>query len=241
MRATRFPGYWDYNVVRVEGALPAGLEAPRVAEAAHALQAALPHRRIEVEDEAAGAALAPGLAALGWRTDRVAFMLHDGRPVPPEPHGVAAVAPDAAVALRAAWYGEYEDGPAVERQLVAERAVAALHGGDTLTFVRSDAAGEPAAYADLHLDAGGDASAEVEALYCTPSLRGRGHASALLAAAIRHARGAGVRELWIGADADDWPIGLYERFGFVTAWMRHDAMLRPADLDAGACAPPPEG
>ena len=58
-----------------------GLDAEALAAAAEPRLADLDHRRIEVEDEAAGARVAPGFAAMGWVVERLAF-LHRELPAP---------------------------------------------------------------------------------------------------------------------------------------------------------------
>ena len=47
LRATRYPGYWDYNVVRVEEDPP--MEAEELAAFADEALAGLEHRRIDLE------------------------------------------------------------------------------------------------------------------------------------------------------------------------------------------------
>ncbi|HEX8103892.1 MAG TPA: GNAT family N-acetyltransferase [Solirubrobacteraceae bacterium] len=220
--AGRFPTFWDYNALRVEGPPPTSLTGEDLARAADRLQAGLAHRKVEIEDEAAGAALRPSLDALGWRTERLAFMHHAGGDAGPTSPRVREVPGEAVLALRREWLGEEALDP---DHAAVDTEVARLLPGELLTLAAHDAAGEPAAYAALRI---AGAEGEVEDVYCTPSQRGRGLATALVAAAIARARGAGVEELWIVADDDDWPKKLYARLGFRTVWLRHDAVRRPA-------------
>ena len=69
--------------------------------------------------------------------------------------------------------------------------------------------------------------AGVWGMYVRPSHRGRGHGSALLAAAIDFARSlSGVTHLCLCvSETADAAMHLYERFGFVT-WGREPAALR---------------
>ena len=71
-RADDLPTYYDYNLVRVEHGDP-GLDAEALAAAAEPSLADLGHRRIEVEDDAAGARLRRGLQGdgLGRRAARL--------------------------------------------------------------------------------------------------------------------------------------------------------------------------
>ena len=48
-----------------------------------------------------------------------------------------------------------------------------------------------------------------------------------MTAAIAQAQQAGVRELWIVADADDWPKELYGRLGFRPVWRPAQIVRRP--------------
>ena len=72
-RAPDVPSYYDYNLARAEHGDP-GSDAEALAAAAEPWLADLDHRRIEVEDEAAGARVAPGFAAMGWVVERLAFL-----------------------------------------------------------------------------------------------------------------------------------------------------------------------
>lgn len=219
--ASRFPTYWDYNALRVEGRPPGGLTGTALAEAADRLQGDLAHRKVEIEDEDAGARLRPEFDALGWRTERIAFMLHTGGVAGDPSPRVREVPADTVDALRREWLGEEALDP---EHAAVETAVAHLLPGELVTLAAPDAGGDPAAYSALRI-AGREA--EIEDVFCTPSQRGRGLATALVATAVARARAAGVEELWIGADDDDWPKELYARLGFETVWLRHDAVRRP--------------
>ena len=73
VRCTAHPGFWDYNSLRLEGPDP-GASADELAAAAERFQEGLRHRRIEVEDEAAGARLRPAFEQLGWKTTRLVWL-----------------------------------------------------------------------------------------------------------------------------------------------------------------------
>ena len=220
--AARFPRYWDVNLLRVEGA-PADLSAQALAAEADRLQAGLEHRKVEVEDEATGAALRPGFERLGWTTDRLAVMHHDGRELPSSPRACEAPA-EATRLLRREWLAEEGipddfDGAGAD----------ALKPGTLSHLVALDAAGDPAAYLTLRLEA---QDGEIEDLYCTPDQRGRGLATALVGTAVARARAAGIVHLWIVADDEDWPGELYARLGFGSVWRHHDMVRRPGQPDA---------
>jgi GNAT superfamily N-acetyltransferase len=217
--SSRFPTFWDLNALRVERAA-VGLTAEALAADADRLQAGLEHRKIEMEDEATGAAVAEGFRALGWHVERLAVMLHDGREAVASPR-VREVEPVEVDALRRGWLREEGMDP---DHAATEDVAGALRPGEIVMLAARDAAGEPAAYAALRI-AGADA--EVEDVYVTPSQRGRGLATALVATAVARARAAGVRDLWIMADDEDFAKGIYARQGFETVWVRYDAVRRP--------------
>ena len=79
VRCTRLPTFWNYNSLRVEGP-DRGVAADALVHAADVLQGDLAHRQIEVEDEAAGARLRPRFQALGWATERLAWLRLEGAP-----------------------------------------------------------------------------------------------------------------------------------------------------------------
>ena len=128
------------------------------------LQGDLAHRQIEIEDEADGERLRPGFDALGWATERLAWMLLDGPPpagpdfeeVPFAADGVAADrvgargsgAPDEAAAQS---FTEHEDSVAALR---ARRALLAR-----------DDAGAPVGFASFGTHGDG---AEIEQVYVSP-------------------------------------------------------------------------
>jgi ribosomal protein S18 acetylase RimI-like enzyme len=72
--------------------------------------------------------------------------------------------------------------------------------------------------------------AQIEDVGVLSRYRGQGLGRALVAGALAHRRPG--EELFILADAADWPQLLYERLGFRTAWFRASTMLAPGRLDA---------
>src|SRR3954471_6464710 len=80
------PRSHDANIVRVERA-DEELTAAALAATVERVQAHLPHRLVEVWDEAAADRLLPGLEAAGWEPDMTLLMGYEGAPVDP-PAGV---------------------------------------------------------------------------------------------------------------------------------------------------------
>ena len=223
-RAPDVPTYYDYNLARVEGGDP-GLAAEALADAAGPFLADLDHRRIEVEDEAGGARVAPGFAAMGWVAERLAF-LHRELPAPApgriRSHAELRVEAFAASRpLRAAWQGEsiWDDPPGfalIEEQVAARRGTRAVVG-----YLD----GEPAGFAAF--SAHGDA-VEVELVFCLPEHRNGGLGGALVTTALETAHTEGARQALIEADDDGNSKRLYERLGFRTVWTRHSFTRKPA-------------
>jgi GNAT superfamily N-acetyltransferase len=214
VRASAVPSFWDFNLVRVESADP-GLGARAIAAVADDWLRDLGHRRIEVEDEALGARLRPGLLEIGYSSERLLWMLRTDRP--PEPVagvdvqevGLAETRP-----LHEAWL--VEEGIGLDAEFLdAEQALAVRRGLRVLAIVED---GAPAAY--LRILSGRD-SAEIDDFYCMPERRGGGLGSALLRAALNMLAADGTRRAFIGADDEGRPKHLYARLGFRPAWVQH--------------------
>jgi len=215
LRTPSAPTYWDCNFVRVEDGVP-DLDAPALMAAADELLADADHRKVEVEDEVAGARLRPAFAAAGWHTERNAVLLRTGPP-PPAPAGVEEVPFRVTRDLRAEWYVyDASDSDAMDRLAAEQEPIAERLG--LRAFVIRDAA-RPIAFATL---APGDGAVEIELLYVTPAHRGQGLGASLVQAALS---AGGAERAWIVADDEDRPRKLYERLGFASVW-RHHAFTR---------------
>ena len=224
VRASALPEYWDYNALRVEG--PAGdVEVPELLAAADELQAGLSHRRVEVEDEEAGARLRTGFAREGWAGERLVWMKRTG-PAPRLPAGAAAVREvpfEATRELRRRWHrgdGWVGDETAVERFLVLEARVAAIRRPRAFAAHEDD---RLVGFASLFAPEGAPA-AEVEQVFVAPERRDLGVGAALVAAALS----AAARPVqWIVADDEGRPKRLYARLGFEPVWLQHAFVRRP--------------
>ena len=197
-----------------------GLGADALVHAADVLQGGLPHRQIEVEDEAAGARLLPAFRALGWAVERLAWMRLAGPP--PAGPDFEEVPFAATRALRLEWARTWPWTPGeatVERFADSEDEVAAIRGSRAL--IARDADGTPAGFAIFV--AHGDA-AEIDQAYVAPGLRGRGTGGALVAAAVR---ATGAAETFIVAEEEGAPQRLYARLGFEPVWTQHVFTRRP--------------
>jgi GNAT superfamily N-acetyltransferase len=204
LRATRYPRYFDFNVVRVE-------QDPRmtvdelVAFSDEAL-AGLDHRRIDFDRAEAAEPLKDGFEARGWLAFRLLLMRHEQPPPDGPAIAVEEVPYDAVRDLRAAWHEEDFPGLDDSGHYAEAREVARRRGASVLAVAER---GTPIAFAQLERHRG---AAEVAQVYVRPEYRGEGRGTAVTRAAIEAA--GDVRDLWITADADGRPKELYARLGF---------------------------
>jgi GNAT superfamily N-acetyltransferase len=204
VRASRYPIYWDFNLVRVED--DPGMSVDELASFADDALAGLSHRRIDFDDARVADPLRAGFEERGWRATRVLWMCHEGPAPPTTETPVRRVEYEAVDPLRAAW--GLEDFPDLDpaENLPNSREVALHRGTEVLASYRDDA---PVAFAELaHVDG----NAEIMAVYVSPAHRGAGLGTAVTTAAIRAAREA--VDLWICADDEDRAKLLYARLGF---------------------------
>ena len=208
VRATRYPSYYDLNVVRVEEDPAMDVDA-LVALSDEAL-AGLEHRRVDFDDADRAEPLRAGFEARGWKAVRLVWMRHE-TPAPPGPDiAVHEVPYDAVHELRVAWHGDESPGQDGSTYHHQAREVAQRRGPRVLAVHE---AGAPIAFAELQHN--GDA-AEITQVYVRPQFRGGGRGTAMTRAAIEAA--GDVRDLWIVADDEDRPKELYARLGFRPAW-----------------------
>jgi ribosomal protein S18 acetylase RimI-like enzyme len=223
--ASDVPGFYAYNDVRLEGPDP-GLSAEALADVVDDLMAGLAHRQVEVEDEAAGVRLRPGFEALGWDTERLAWMELTG------PVRGAAAAPTVEIdevpfprtrSLREAWFlasGWMTSTDAVRRFIRLEERVGARIGLRAL--VAWGPAGEPVGYVAFSARGAG---ADIDQAYVDPDRRGTGIGGALVSAAVE---AAGADSTFIVADDEEQAKHLYARLGFEPVWILHQFTRRPA-------------
>jgi ribosomal protein S18 acetylase RimI-like enzyme len=207
-RATRYPSYYDFNVVRVED--DPGMSVDALAAFADEALAGLEHRRVDFDLVAAGEPLRAAFAASGWQTVRLVWMRHEA-PAPPGPTiAVEQVPYDAVHELRVAWHGQDFPDLHAGGYHAQAREVALRREAQVLAVFES---GAPVAFAQLERV---DDAAEITQVYVHPDHRGRQRGTAMTRAAI--AAAGDVRDLWIVADDEDRPKDLYARLGFRPAW-----------------------
>jgi ribosomal protein S18 acetylase RimI-like enzyme len=208
VRATRFPDYWDLNVVRVED--DPGMSAGALTALADEALAGLGHRRLDFDLPEVAEPLREELEARGWKATRLLWM-GQRAPLPPAPElAVETVPYDAVRGLRYAWHQEDFPGHDPGRFVDQAREVALLRDVRVLAVREGEA---PVAYAQLEREG---PAAEITQVYVDRGHRGAGRGTAVTRAAI--AAASGVGDLWICADDEDRAKELYARLGFHAAW-----------------------
>lgn len=206
----RLRSVWAMNFFRLT-------EPPRHVEAVLAaldeLYAGFAHRRVAIEDEAAGAAFAAELRDRGWLVEHNVYMAlrrdRDRAAAPGLAREVdeATLRPVAAAAIREEPHGRDER---VVEQLLDHRAALADAAERSRFFVGASG-GVDAAVTTLYCDGG---IAQVEDVGTLTAFRGRGLARATVSAAVDAALEMGHRLVFLVADLDDWPRQLYAKLGF---------------------------
>lgn len=209
LRATRFPRYYDLNVVLVED--DPKMSVPELVSLADQALDGLEHRRVDFDSADAAEPLRADFEALGWKATRLLWMYHHG----PRTDGgegvstpaVAEVSYDDADPLRAAWHREDYPGPE-DPDFLAQRREISMRRGVRVIAAHHD--GIPVAFAQLECE---EEAGEITSVYVLGAHRGAGLGTAVTRAAI--AAAGGVPRLWICADDEDRPKRLYARLGFV--------------------------
>jgi GNAT superfamily N-acetyltransferase len=216
-RATRYPSYFDFNVVRVED--DPGMTADELEAVAEQALAGLDHRKMDFDVGHVGSSLRADFEAKGWKVHPLVWMHHSGS-LPPGPEiAVETVPYDAVADLRVAWHEE-DFGELDPANYHAEAKEVAMRCG-TQVLALFDGA-DPVAFADLERDG---RSADITSVFVHPDYRGAGRGTAVTRAAIEAA--ADAEDLWIVADAEANAKDLYARLGFRSVWEPVDFLRLP--------------
>jgi ribosomal protein S18 acetylase RimI-like enzyme len=211
VRATRYPDYYDFNLVRVED--DPGLGFEELAAFADDALAGLAHRRLDFDVIEAADRVREQFETAGWHAVRLLFMRHETAP-PADLPGAAEVEEvdyDRVHEMRVAWHRE--DYPDQDPGAYHEQARdLALRQGAQVFAVREE--GEHIAFAQLQRSGDGT---EIAQVFVDRGHRGRGLGTALTRAAIDAA--GNVADLWIVADDEDRAKDLYARLGFRPVWL----------------------
>ncbi len=171
----------------------------------------LQRRMVHVPNSELGERLAPHFKRQNWLVRRHVVMAQLREPERDADLGLVSEVEEPM--LRAARYevvtGQPWAKPEVMEQLFAAkqligRRVTARHFAVVVD-------GKVVSYTDLYQD-GEDA--QIEDVGTLHEHRGRGHASAVVLAAIAEARKEGAEFVFLVADQEDWPKELYRRLGF---------------------------
>jgi GNAT superfamily N-acetyltransferase len=203
-RATRYPSYYDLNVVWVEE--PHGMRVRELVEFADRALDGLAHRLIEFASADDAEPLRREFQVDGWRSLRLVWMRHT-RPLPSAPDILVQELPFGEVRdLKVRWH--HEDFPGTDPAAFHREArEVALRRGARVFAALEDHV--PVAFAQLERHADG---AEVSEVYVRRDRRGHGLGTAVTRAAVAAAGDA--RDVWISADAEGRPRRLYHRLGF---------------------------
>lgn len=174
-----------------------------------------PRRRhcITVLDPDSDERAVPALAAAGYERESVLVL---ARPTDGCPRPEPAALPVELAELREAvlrQQREWSEDEELARELT-DRRTARLRGAEGVLFLAARTpAGELAAWSDLYLEPS-LGLAQLEDLVTASRHRGAGHGDTLLATGLALAAEAGIPQLFLLADATDWPREWYGRRGF---------------------------
>lgn len=223
---TEVPDTWDRNFLLVEDP-DEEMTAQALAQEADRVMGVdgYKHRKILVNDETLGRALAAGFTELGWGVTELLWMAHRRDParVPEAPvDELAEAVHERAMDEFNRRNPDIADDDIVRQMRDAARAVGqatdkrcfGAYVGDTV-----------AAVCELYSDG---LTAQIEDVGTLQEHRGRGLATALVLRALHEAQSWGHDLIFLCADDDDWPKELYAKLGFDLMGRTYDFLLKPA-------------
>ena len=234
-----FPKRYDANFVSVERPIE-DVPFDAVATEADRAHAGLTHRKIEIDDDAGGSRATARLAELGYAADRTVVMTLRRNPDRPgdvgrvEELSFEEIRPHLVELNRRERWGSE---PGVAEMLADFRKVLADGIGARFFAARAPDSSTIASSCELYVHGG---ASQVESVDTLQEHRGLGLARACVLRAAVEGRAAGARDVFIWADANDWPQQLYARLGFDPighVW----SFLKEPPKPAGESAPGPAG
>ena len=220
-RATRYPNYFDFNLVRVED--DPGMDVDELVAFADRALAGLVHRRIDFDVAEAADSRRAAFEGLGWTSLPLVWMRYERESAVIAYEGVEEVSYDDVHELRLAWYAEDHPDQIAGGYHDQARDVAMMRRARVLATYD---AGRPVAFAQVEHHEDG---AEITQVYVHPDHRGEGQGTGMTIAAI--AAAGDVRDLWIAADDEGRPKQLYARLGFRPAWRSMEITRWPGPGD----------
>ncbi|MFE7525434.1 GNAT family N-acetyltransferase [Kitasatospora sp. NPDC057542] len=217
VRNTEFVRSEEHNQLIVEGP---GTDPAVLPELAARWLGRRRRHCITVLDPEPGERAAPVLAAAGWERESVVILARptDGC-VLPEPAALPVELSEVREAVLRQ-QREWSEDEELVRQLT-DRRTARLRGAERVHFLAARTpAGEVAAWGDLYLEPA-FGLAQLEDVVTGSQHRGAGYGDTLLATGLALAAEAGIPQLFLLADAADWPRAWYGRRGFVEIGCSH--------------------
>jgi GNAT superfamily N-acetyltransferase len=218
------PRVFDLNFLRVHEA-PAG-GAGALAELADRIQgdAGLLHRRVVVDDEAAGEGMIEDFRRLGWLADHMLLMaLASPPPLAIEPPAELAEPGELLPAQEQQILSDPHDrSPEVVQQLLAAEGVRAGAVPTRALVVRAE--GEVASWCLLYT---ADGMSQIDEVTTLQPHRRRGYGTAVVQAAIAQAGAERCDWAFLWADERDWPWRWYASLGFEPVARRYAFVRRP--------------
>jgi GNAT superfamily N-acetyltransferase len=208
------------NTLLLRAPLPAAVGAPELTALADACQGDLRHRRVVLDDEAAGERLSGELLDAGWERERTLYMALGSDPQD------ALIDPRARVlseeqlrSVQHATLAEEDFGPLTSPGLIDRlvEAQAALRAGTRALGFGAGQGETVVSHCTLFCEADPTDRrvALIDHVGTLRAYRQQGLAKAAVSAAVRAAGKWGAELTVVPADADDWPQLLYGGLGFV--------------------------
>jgi len=211
---------FDTNFVRFERGFE-DLTGDAVEAYADELQASLPHRKVVIPDEAAGARVAEDLKERGWRWYTLVTMAYRGGP-PASVRTAEEVEPEDLHSARERALQDGRRDADARRQIVEFTELMAAVGRTRLFAARGDRE-EIGSFCALFHE---DGVAQIDEVTTVEQYRRRGLARAVVLGALRASLEAGAELCFLVADESDWPMRWYERLGFEPVGRRYE-LIRP--------------
>jgi ribosomal protein S18 acetylase RimI-like enzyme len=216
------PRVYDANFVRIERGFD-DLTAQSVQAIADELQASLRHRRVVIPDEQAGARIADGPLARGWRYERLVTMAYRReRGALSDPHE----RPAEEVTLPALRFARERSLDSPKRDADARRQIIdftyrVARSTPVRPFVARGDRDAIGSFCTLFQRGG---IGEVDDVTTLEKYRRRGLAAAVVSAAVRASLDDGDDLIFLVADDADWPKDWYSRLGFEPIGRRYELL-----------------